>query len=165
MFLDTVTRDRSREKRLRSSLISSFLSQKTVTSCFLDKHSAIVIMYFSPPPKSSRYGSKIPILTLLLYQLLHFLHKYDMLYLYMNFPSGIPQLSPILIYLVFLWSIVWKGFALWRGAKYNQRNWFIAILVLNTAGILEIVYLFYFCKNRFTISSIKSSIMSLMSKR
>lgn len=88
-----------------------------------------------------------------------------MLYLYMNFPSEIPQLSPILIYLVFLWSIVWKGFALWRGAKYNQRNWFIAILVLNTAGILEIVYLFYFCKQRLTIDSIKSFVANLVSKK
>jgi len=83
----------------------------------------------------------------------------------MNFPSGIPQLSPILIYLVFLWSIVWKGFALWRGAKYGQRNWFIAILVLNTVGVLEIVYLFYFCKNKLTIGSIKSFFASLLSKK
>jgi len=72
----------------------------------------------------------------------------------MNFPPGIPQLSPIIIYLVFLWSIVWKGFALWRGAKYDQRNWFIAILVLNTAGILEIIYLFGFAKKKMTLNDL-----------
>ncbi len=47
---------------------------------------------------------------------------------------------------VSVWSLVWKGFALWRAGRNSQRNWFIAMLILNTAGILEIVYIFYFSK-------------------
>lgn len=46
---------------------------------------------------------------------------------------------PILI--VALWSIVWKGLALWRAAKLGSKGWFIALMILNTAGILEIIYL------------------------
>ncbi len=42
-----------------------------------------------------------------------------------------------------IWSIFWKGMALWRSARLGQRNWFIAILVLNTIGVLEIIYLYY----------------------
>ena len=48
--------------------------------------------------------------------------------------------------LVAAWSLVWKGFALWKSAKNGQRNWFIALLILNTFGILEIIYIFYFSK-------------------
>ncbi|MBI5644618.1 hypothetical protein HY970_00810 [Candidatus Kaiserbacteria bacterium] len=37
---------------------------------------------------------------------------------------------------------MWKGLALWRSAHRNDMGWFIAFLVLNTLGILEIIYLF-----------------------
>ena len=50
----------------------------------------------------------------------------------------------IIFLLLAAWSLVWKGFALWKAAKNAHRNWFIVMLVLNTFGILEIVYIFYF---------------------
>lgn len=50
--------------------------------------------------------------------------------------------------LVALWVLPWKGAALWRAARNNQRNWFIALLVVNTLAILEITYLFYFAKKK-----------------
>ncbi len=52
-----------------------------------------------------------------------------------------------LILLIVLWVLPWKGWALWRAAKNNHKNWFIVLLVLNTLGILEILYLFVFGKN------------------
>ena len=45
-----------------------------------------------------------------------------------------------------LWTISIKGYALWTAARAEQRNWFIALLILNTLGILEIVYLIWFRK-------------------
>ncbi len=54
--------------------------------------------------------------------------------------------SPLLIILVIVWTLVWKGFALWRSAELRQRYWFIAILLINTLGILEIIYLFLVAK-------------------
>jgi hypothetical protein len=42
------------------------------------------------------------------------------------------------------WSLTWKGFALWRAGRNKQLYWFIALLVLNTAGILPILYLTLF---------------------
>lgn len=39
------------------------------------------------------------------------------------------------------WSLFWKGMALWKAAKNNQRNWFIALLMVNTLGVLEALYL------------------------
>lgn len=48
--------------------------------------------------------------------------------------------------LAWLWplailDLVLKGFALWRSVKNNQPWGFIALLVLNTAGILPLIYL------------------------
>jgi predicted permease len=40
-----------------------------------------------------------------------------------------------------VWELGWKAIALWRAARKGQRNWFIALIVLNTVGILPIVYL------------------------
>ena len=45
------------------------------------------------------------------------------------------------IIVISLWSLVWKGFALWKSTKKGDKVWFIVFLVLNTAGILEIIYL------------------------
>lgn len=45
---------------------------------------------------------------------------------------------------VSIWSVIWKGVALWKSARNKQKYWFIAILVLNTIGIVEIVYLLLF---------------------
>lgn len=43
-----------------------------------------------------------------------------------------------------IWELVWKGVALWKAGKNRQAGWFIAMLILNTAGILEIVYIVFF---------------------
>ena len=46
--------------------------------------------------------------------------------------------------LIVIWSLIWKGFALWKAAKKNSPVWFIVLLVVNTLGILEILYLYVF---------------------
>ena len=56
-------------------------------------------------------------------------------------PAGI---DPAVLILIILWTIPWKGYALWRAAKRNHKWWFIILLVVNTVGILEIVYIFLF---------------------
>ena len=48
--------------------------------------------------------------------------------------------------LLIIWSIVWKGLALWRAARAGHKSWFVAMLVINTLGILEILYLYVFSK-------------------
>lgn len=45
-----------------------------------------------------------------------------------------------------LWSLFWKGWALWRAAKNDQKVWYVAILLINLMGILEITYLLFFQK-------------------
>jgi hypothetical protein len=51
-----------------------------------------------------------------------------------------------LIALAVIWELVWKGLALWRAAKNDSRAWFVALLVLNSVGILPILYLYVFGK-------------------
>lgn len=58
----------------------------------------------------------------------------------------------------YLWSIIWKGLGLWRSAHAKQQYWFIAILILNTVGILEIIYLFRFAKKKMTVKELASYI-------
>lgn len=55
--------------------------------------------------------------------------------------------SLVWVFLV-LWTLPWKGVALWKAAGQKEKKWFIALLVLNTAAILEILYIFYFGKHR-----------------
>lgn len=52
--------------------------------------------------------------------------------------------------LVAIWSLFWKGLALWHAAQRRESWWFIAILLINVFGVLEIVYLFAFAKLTFS---------------
>lgn len=40
-----------------------------------------------------------------------------------------------------IWELAWKGLALWRAARNEERYWFVALLFINTIGILPIAYL------------------------
>jgi hypothetical protein len=44
--------------------------------------------------------------------------------------------------LVTAWTISWKGIALWKAAQNKSKPWFIALLLINTLGILEIIYIY-----------------------
>lgn len=45
-----------------------------------------------------------------------------------------------------IWSIVWKGLALWKSAGKKQLIWFIIFMIINTSGLLEIFYIFFLNK-------------------
>lgn len=54
-------------------------------------------------------------------------------------------LVPLMLAFV-VWTIYWKYRALWYAAKHDHKWWFVALLIINTLGILEILYLYYFSK-------------------
>lgn len=58
-------------------------------------------------------------------------------------PWAMPFWFPVFIVLLG-WSFVWKGLALWRAARRGEVAWFVALLLVNTVGILEILYLYSF---------------------
>ena len=70
--------------------------------------------------------------------------------------TGNENLDLILITVITIWSTLLKGIALWRAANLKQRNWFIVMLVVNTIGILELIYLFRFATKRLTVKEVKS---------
>jgi hypothetical protein len=71
--------------------------------------------------------------------------------------QGLPQLSGwsiLAIVAVVIWTFAWKGLALWKAARLSHRNWFIALLILNTFGIVEIIYI-YFVAKKFTVETVE----------
>jgi hypothetical protein len=45
-----------------------------------------------------------------------------------------------------IWTLIWKGMALWKAAKQGSKVWFVVLLIVNTVGILEILYIYVFSK-------------------
>lgn len=50
---------------------------------------------------------------------------------------------------IVIWSIVWKLIALWKSARKGHIVWFILLAVINTVGILEILYVYVFSEMKF----------------
>lgn len=53
-----------------------------------------------------------------------------------------------LIIVAGLWTLPWTGIALWTAARRREKWWFIALLLIQTVGILEILYIFVFSKKK-----------------
>jgi hypothetical protein len=53
-----------------------------------------------------------------------------------------------LMVLVAFWTVLWKGLALWKSSQAKQKYWFIALLIVNSLGILPIIYLAFFQSNK-----------------
>jgi len=56
-----------------------------------------------------------------------------------------------MIFLI-VWSLALKGVALWHASRRNEKGWFIAILILNTVGVIEVIYLLLIAKVFDTVS-------------
>ena len=69
---------------------------------------------------------------------------------YGHFPFLYSPFAPLivgvftLLFIIMIAVIALKGYALWTAARAEQKWWFIALLVINTLGILEVVYLIWF---------------------
>ena len=47
-----------------------------------------------------------------------------------------------------VWSMAWKGVALWRAGRNNHIGWFVALFIINSVGILPIIYIFAFSRKK-----------------
>lgn len=61
--------------------------------------------------------------------------------------DGLSNEQLALIVLVQVWEMIWKGFALWRAARNRDIFWFVLLILINSAGLLPAVYLFYISKS------------------
>lgn len=62
--------------------------------------------------------------------------------------SQLPVWLAAILPIIIIWSLIWKGIALWKAARNNDLVWYIILLILNTVGILEIIYIFAFAKRK-----------------
>lgn len=66
---------------------------------------------------------------------------------YAHFINTHPWLT--FLFVIFaIWTLAWKGTALWKAAQNKSKPWFVVLLLVNTMGILEIIYIFFFSKNK-----------------
>lgn len=64
--------------------------------------------------------------------------------------TGYGTVAGVWLIVLIVWSLFWKGLALWRAGRRGQPWWFVVMLIINTVGILEIIYLFVVCKLNFS---------------
>lgn len=57
---------------------------------------------------------------------------------------GVTTLLVVLI----IWSLFWKGMSMWKAAKRGSKPWFIILLLVNTVGILDIIYIYLIDKKK-----------------
>ena len=53
-----------------------------------------------------------------------------------------------LIIVLLIWSAIWKGIALWKAGRNNQLRWYVVMFIINTVGILDIIYILAFQKKK-----------------
>ena len=49
----------------------------------------------------------------------------------------------------FLWDVPWRLLAMWHAARQNQKVWFVALLLINSVGIVPLIYLVFVSKIKF----------------
>ena len=71
----------------------------------------------------------------------------------------------VVLGLLSIWELVWKGFGLWHSAQNKQKGWYVAMLLLNTAGLLPIIYLIWFKPKQKREMPLKSATKSVRRKK
>lgn len=76
---------------------------------------------------------------------------------FLNFLFNQPWFFTVIV----VWSLFWKGMALWKAATKRHLVWFVLLLIINTFGILEILYIFWL--NRWSIDG--GRLLKLLEKK
>jgi len=62
--------------------------------------------------------------------------------------TSIPPAGRALIVAAVAWNLGWKAASLWRAVKNDSKPWFAALLLSNTMGVLDGIYLFVVDRRR-----------------
>lgn len=60
--------------------------------------------------------------------------------------NSVPTWLLTIFVVIAIWESVWKALALYRAGTQKQPEWFVVMFIFNTAGLLPILYYFYFSK-------------------
>ena len=61
--------------------------------------------------------------------------------------------------LILLWILPWKGVALWKSARNGHKYWFIALLIVQTFAVLDIIYIFIIDRKKIKQMPLKLDVM------
>jgi hypothetical protein len=64
------------------------------------------------------------------------------------------NLLQILIIVSLIWSLPWKGVALWKASRLSHKRWFMVLLIINSFAILEIYYI-YFIARKYKVEEVE----------
>lgn len=64
-----------------------------------------------------------------------------------------------------LWDLIWRGFALWRAARRKEQWWFLALLIINSMGILPIAYLLVWGKEDPDMKTVSRTVKIIKKKK
>lgn len=62
--------------------------------------------------------------------------------------SGFPIANKGVFILLVVWTMVWKGLALWKAGRKNDMLWFVILFLVSTVGILDIIYYYHISKRK-----------------
>jgi len=79
--------------------------------------------------------------------------------------AGQLGISIALLLVIAIWSYVWKLIAFWKAARKGSVIWFVILALVNTIGILEILYIFVFSKTKSLEFKMKKSSKKISSKK
>jgi len=67
----------------------------------------------------------------------------------MQFHGNRPEPAQVALFAVLAaWTLAWKGASLWHAAKDDSKPWFVALLLSNTVGLLDALYIFRVSRTR-----------------
>lgn len=58
------------------------------------------------------------------------------------------EYGTMVVLLLMLWTLPWKGVSMWRAARNGHMKWFVALLLINSLAILDIIYIVWFSKKK-----------------
>lgn len=58
--------------------------------------------------------------------------------------------NKLLVILAIVWTLLWKVYSVWTASKKNDKKWFVALVILNTLGILDMIYVFGVAKKKWS---------------
>lgn len=60
------------------------------------------------------------------------------------------------------WNLAWKGASLWRAARNGQKRWFTTLLLSNSMGLLDAVYIFGVDRRLRRVAAEEAAILAAM---
>lgn len=58
------------------------------------------------------------------------------------------EYGKVVILLLMLWTLPWKGVSMWRAARNGHKVWFVALLLINSLAVVDIIYIVWFSRKK-----------------